>query len=308
VSGRTLSRRNALAGGFCLCCAPARAGETDMAEVAPGIHIRRGVTADAAADNADAIANIGFIVGRESVAVMDPGGSLADGQSLRRAIRRTTALPIRTVILSHVHPDHVFGAGAFQQDNPAFIGHAKLPEALAARGDYYRTALDAVLGPGRAGPVVMPTQLVQARQDVDLGGRVLSLQAQPPAHTNADLSVTDRQTGILLTGDLLFVGRVPALDGNLAGWLDVLKTLKADGATNAVPGHGPTLVAWPAAAADLTRYLTVLQRETREAVAAGVPIQQAARTVAASERTKWALFDAYNARNVIEAYRQIEWE
>ena len=79
MSGRTLSRRNALAGGLCLCCRRRGAGETELAEVAPGIHIRRGATADAAPDNADAIANIGFIVGRESVAVMDPGGSLADG-------------------------------------------------------------------------------------------------------------------------------------------------------------------------------------------------------------------------------------
>ncbi len=89
-----------------------------MVEVASGLFLRRGLDADAAADNADAIANIGFVVGRDSVAVIDPGGSLADGAALRDAVRAKTGLPIRYVVLSHVHPDHVFGAGAFLDDKP----------------------------------------------------------------------------------------------------------------------------------------------------------------------------------------------
>ncbi|MBA5844828.1 MBL fold metallo-hydrolase, partial [Escherichia coli] len=58
-----------------------------MVEVSPGIHVRQGLTEDATAGNFDAIANLGFIVGRDAVAVIDPGGSLHDGRSLRLAIR-----------------------------------------------------------------------------------------------------------------------------------------------------------------------------------------------------------------------------
>ena len=79
-------------------------------------------------------------------------------------------------------------------------------------------------------------------------------------------------------------------------------------ARHAVPGHGPASVPWPAAAAPLERYLTTLRTETRAAVAKGIPIDQAAHSVAQGERTRWKLFDDYNPRNVIEAYRQLEWE
>ena len=78
-----LTRRHLLAAGFCLCCLPSRTraaplpGPFATDEVAPGIHIRRGLDEEATADNGGAIANIGFIVGREAVLVTDPGGSLA---------------------------------------------------------------------------------------------------------------------------------------------------------------------------------------------------------------------------------------
>lgn len=313
----SLVRRRALLGGVCLCCLPAVSRQASaagprppvrMVEVAPGIHIRHGVTQDATAGNSDAIANIGFVVGRDAVAVMDPGGSLEDGESLRRAIRQVTKRPVRYVVMSHVHPDHVFGAAAFQADHPVFVGHARLPESLGMRGRYYQHALDRILGAGRAGPVVFPTRLVRDHAELDLGDRVLALTAHAPAHTDCDLSVVDRRTNTLLAGDLLFVNRVPALDGDLKGWLTRLQTMKALSAKHAVPGHGPVLVDWPGAAADLERYLTVLLVETRRAVAKGVPIDEAVKTVAQSERGKWKLFDSYNGRNVTVAYQQLEWE
>ncbi|MFB9268206.1 quinoprotein relay system zinc metallohydrolase 2 [Bradyrhizobium erythrophlei] len=315
---KALSRRAALLGGLCLCCVPSRLRATaslaplpaPMIEVAPGLHVRRGVTEDAAAGNFDGIANLGFIIGRDAVAVIDPGGSLHDGRSLLLAIRARTQLPIRYVVLSHVHPDHIFGAAAFRQDGAIFIGHAELPQQLAARGDFYRAGLERLLGAAEAGDVVSPTMLVRHGQplELDLGGRSLVLTAHPPAHTVCDLSVLDKPSGILLASDLLFVDRVPALDGDLNGWLAALAAMRASGIRHAVPGHGPPLVEVQDAIAPLERYLALLRDETRAAIKKGLPIEDAAISVAQSERTRWPLFDAYNGRNVIEAYRRLEWE
>lgn len=312
-----LARRELLAGGLCFCCLqalrPARAqgmlpAPVATEEVAPGIHIRRGLHEEASAGNRDAIANVGFIVGRDAVMVTDPGGSLADGESLRAAIRAVTDLPVTHVAMSHAHPDHVFGAGAFAADEPVFIGHEKLPAALARNGQYYQQRLEEILGPGQAGPVVMPTETVANQAEIDLGDRLVRLAAHGLAHTDNDLSVLDVTTGTLLAGDLLFVERVPSLDGSLKGWLAELELLKSLPATRAVPGHGPASVAWPAASSDLERYLNVLLTETRGAIADNIGIEQAAETVGLAERGNWALFDDYHGRNVTKAYKELEWE
>lgn len=280
-----------------------------FAEIANGLFIRSGIDEDANATNGGAIANVGFIVGKECVATLDAGGSLADGEALRAAIRARTQLPIRYVILSHAHPDHVFGAPAFLPDRPQFVGHSKLPNALALRGDYYRARLESELGKARAGAVVAPTLLVEDTRALDLGGgRILTLTAHPKAHTDNDLSVVDTRTGTLLASDLLFVRRVPALDGSLRGWLKELQVLKAIRAARAVPGHGPASVDWPSSAAGLERYLNTLLTETRAAIARGVTIEEAVNVVGLSERGKWALFDDYHGRNVTQAYKELEWE
>ena len=276
--------------------------------VAPGIHIRRGVDEDATAANGDAIANIGFIVGRNAVAVFDPGGSLNDGQRLRARIREVTRLPIRFVVLSHVHPDHIFGAGAFEQDRPEFVGHARLPNALAQRGEYYRSGLESILGKGMAGPVVVPTRLIVDRGQLDLGDRPLLLTAHPVAHSDCDLSVFDPASATLLAADLLFVERVPSLDGRLKGWQSALGSLKTVAASRAVPGHGPVSVNWPSGARDLDRYLDVLLHETRAAVKGGMELSDAVASVGLSERGKWKLFDDYQGHNVTQAFKEVEWE
>jgi quinoprotein relay system zinc metallohydrolase 2 len=279
-----------------------------LTQVAPGDYVRQGECAEATPQNLDGIANIGFVVGQDAVAVIDPGGSLADGQRLRAAIASVTKLPVRYVIMTHSHPDHVFGAGAFLADHPAFVGHVRLPAALAARGEYDRKRLAAVLGDAATGQAVMPTMLVSDTTTIDLGSRRLILQAHAPAHTDSDLTVLDEGSSTLWAGDLLFVGRIPALDGDLKGWLSVLHALEAVPAARAVPGHGPASVPWPAGAADEARYLGALLHDVRAAIAQGQDVDEATGHAAQGERGRWKLFDDYNGRNTIVAYKELQWE
>ena len=218
-----------------------------VTETAPGVFVRPGVHELMKASNAGAIATIGFVVGEEGVAVIDSGGSRRDGACLRAALRRHTDLPIRYVINTHVHPDHIFGNSAFLADRPAFVGHHKLPRAMAARGAHYLAANRALLGDAafEGTEIVAPTVLVEDRLTLDLGGRRLFLTAHPTAHTDNDLTVFDEETGTLWTGDLLFDGHIPVLDGSLNGWLQVMQDLAAKPAERVVPGHGAVQAAWP---------------------------------------------------------------
>lgn len=289
--------------------AAAAAPPLAMAEIAPGVYVHAGVFELANPGNEDAIANIGFIVGDDAVMVIDPGGSAVEGEALHAAVRAVSDRPIRYVVLTHVHPDHIFGAAAFRGDHPEFIGHARLPGALAQRGDYYVKTLNRDIGAAAQGSeIVVPSHLVAAREAIDLGNRIVDVEAHGPAHTDNDLTLFDRRTATLWLSDLLFVERIPVIDGSLLGFIKELTALTRVAAARAVPGHGPPVVAWPAAAAPELRYLNTVLADTRAAIRQDIDIAEAARHVALDEYDKWLLFDDYHARNVTAAYKELEWE
>src|SRR5512139_3503184 len=99
------------------------AGDFPVEEIAPGNYVHYGTHEERTRDNRGDQANIGFIVGERCVAVVDTGGSFALGAALREAIHAVTRLPVCYVVLTHVHPDHFFGAAAFRADNPQYVGH-----------------------------------------------------------------------------------------------------------------------------------------------------------------------------------------
>lgn len=282
----------------------------DVTEIAPGVLVHQGAYAVFAPSNRGDIANLSFVIGRDAVAVVDTGGSAAIGEALRAAIRAVTDKPIRYVINTHMHPDHLFGNAAFAGDQPEFIGHHKLARALAARAERYLAVNAQSLGAEAfAGTrLIAPTRAVRDRLVIDLGDRELILEAQPTAHTDNDLTVYDTSTGTLFLGDLLFVRHLPTLDGSIRGWLALIERLEQVAAKRVVPGHGPPAAAWPEAMQPQKRYLQRISAEVRRMIKEGRSIAEAAAAAGLSEADAWLLFGEFNAGNVTAAFAELEWE
>ena len=292
--------------------APCPAGATDplrLEEVAEGVHVYVGPHEEANPLNLGAIGNAAVVVGATSVAVIDTGGSPEFGQRLRASIARLTDRPVAFVITTHAHPDHIFGGVAFDEDGTSFAGHRKLARALAVRSPFYLDAFERLVGSGFEGArVIAPSIEVSGETRVDLGDRVLVLTAHRTAHTDNDLTVLDLRTGTLFAGDLVFVDRLPVVDGSLKGWLDVISELRGVPAARVVPGHGPASAAWPEALDAQERYLRALLRGVRREIAAGGRIETAIERVASEERGRWLAFDQNHPRNVTASFTELEWE
>lgn len=305
------ARRRDVLAGFVAAAVPraSRALPVALEEIAPGLLVHVGVHEDFAPANRGGIANLAVVVGDQAVAVVDAGGSPAQARDLLEAIRTRTDRPIRHLILTHHHPDHVMGAVVFREVGARVWGHARLEAALLDRFATYRAAMERLLGGAIDGaePVAIDEPVaIEALQRIELGGRALELRAWPTAHTDCDLTVVDTASGTLIAGDLLFVERIPVIDGSLLGWLRVMDELARLPAARVVPGHGPGSAAWPAALAPQRRYLDDLAAAVRRAIARGRSLS--ALLAEPPPAGDWLLSSDNHPRNITAAYKELEWE
>lgn len=283
------------------------AQDFEFVEVATGVFVHKGHQVDIDHRHRGDSANIGFVVGKKCVAVIDTGGSLATGRALRRTIKEDIGLPVCYVINTHVHFDHVLGNAAFAEQGVEFVGHKNLVEAMAANREFFAEQFSEELEGQGVDAVIGPTTSVADTLTLDLGNRPLELRAGRTAHTNADLSVLDEKTRTLWTGDLVFIGRLPILDGSLKGWLAWLEAFQAESFDRIVPGHGPASAAWPAGGDAEREYLEALLRDGRNAIASGIFLEDAMETMSREAAASWQLNDRH-PRNVSRVYRELEWE
>jgi len=281
----------------------------NLDQVADGIYLHSGVHVEFTDPQHDDIANIGFIVGNDCIAVIDTGGSVTIGQQLLLSIREISNLPICYVINTHVHFDHILGNLAFKNEDAQFVGHIKLIDAIEQSRDFFLEQSKNDLGPApNRNSIVGPNLGVDKTTELDLGNRLIRLTAYQTAHSNTDLSVLDLKTNTLWTGDLVFRERIPALSGKLKGWLAVLEALQNEVIDLAIPGHGTTSDDWPQTYAAEEAYLTMLLNDTRKAINKGQFLEEAVSSIGKDEKQDWLLHEQHHSRNVTKAFTELEWE
>jgi len=244
-------------------------------EIRPGVFLHTGVHEDITRENGGDIANIGFIVGSRSVAVIDPGASAEIAAALEASVAKITGLPISHVVLTHLHPDHMLGAYAIS-DSAMLIAHENYPRAMLQRGAFYLDRYADMLGIDDL-IIAAADQLVAvgSAARIDLGDRLLTLQAHPVSHTDNDLSIYDATENVLWASDLIFETRTPSLDGSLIGWLKTLQYLEQSYSDSLViPGHGKPGPFVPIVTRQ-RQYLELLLHEVRAGIAQNQPLSVA---------------------------------
>ncbi|CAN5367560.1 quinoprotein relay system zinc metallohydrolase 2 [soil metagenome] len=235
--------------------------------VADGIWVVRGVDGPIEMANGGAIANVTIIATPAGTVLVDSGTSFRYGTQLKTVVEKLTGKPVVRIYLTHLHPDHIYGAGAF---DPATVAATPaLIAVLREEGDGFSAGMYRLLGDWMRGTEFhLPGKVLDTDSET-FGGRrfrLLSLSG----HSRADLAVLDEQTGTLVAGDLVFHDRAPSTPhADLAKWRTSLSTLKALGHKITVPGHGP-VDPTPNAAIDQTRdWIDWLEPALRHAVADG---------------------------------------
>ncbi len=291
---------------------PARAQPAAMPmavqRVAEHTYFVQGASALGSAANQNFISNAGFVVADGGVLVVDALGSPPLAERLLAEIRRITPLPVRYVVVTHCHADHIYGLQVFRAAGARIVGHVGCREYLGS--DTARLRLQASreeLAPwiDERTELVAPDLWVGedgSRADLRLriGRSEFLVRHAGPSHTAEDLVVHVPDNGVLFAGDIVFRGRVPFVgQADSRRWIDALDALLALRPALLVPGHGP-LSREPQADLQLTRdYLAYLRQTMGAAARAMEPFEEA------YARTDWSRFSGlplFGPANRINAY------
>ena len=186
-----------------------------------------GLNAWAAIHNAKAAApawaNAGFVIGDDGVAVIDTFASADTAALLLAEIRERTRLPVKFVINTHYHFDHVAGNGVFANAGAIVLAHRHVR-------DWIHTENLRLMGPAitteqkaATETLVAPTVGYDDGVTLYLGSRRIQLRSFP-GHTGGDSIVVIPDSKIVFGGDLLFHEMLPTLiDASTRPWIDTLR-------------------------------------------------------------------------------------
>ncbi len=303
-SGTSADGAVAAGGGGTLPAPGPEAVELRPVQVADNAWFVQGEAALGSRGNRNFISNAGFVITPGGVVVIDALGAPALARALLAEIRKRTALPVRMVIVTHYHADHIYGLQVFKAAGATIVAHRKGLEYL--NSDTAQRRLEASreeLAPW----IDASTRLVPADRWLDqpetrfeVGGTEFVVSHVGAAHTPEDLVVFLPKSGLLFAGDLFFRGRIPFVGtADSRQWIASLQGMIGWGARVVVPGHGPVSTE-PLADLQLTRdYLVHLRRTMGEAARNLEPFEEA------YAKADWSRFEAlplFKAANRINAY------
>jgi glyoxylase-like metal-dependent hydrolase (beta-lactamase superfamily II) len=262
-------------------------------KIGPHSYYVKGLSGAVSVENQGFMSNAGFVVTNDGVVVFDTLGSPPLAGSLVAAIAKISRQPIRRVIVSHYHADHIYGMQVFKAlgaeiwahaAGQEYVGSDEAEQRLQQRRELLKPWID-------ENTQVLPAdKWLTADASFEMGGVHFELRHVGPAHSSEDIAMFVKEDGVLYSGDLVFKGRVPFV-GNADSrmWLQALDKLIAFRPKHMVPGHGAAS-STPLADLRLTRdYLEYVRQAMGRAVKEFAPFEEA------YGQTDWSQFSGLPA-------------
>ena len=186
-------------------------------------------------------ANLGFVIGKKGVVVIDTSLFRSKAEELRNYISSLTRKPILAVFNTHYHPDHTFGNSAF--DSP-IIAHEITRLKMESMNEEYIDDIRRKMGEEmeeefRNFELKIPTETFKRTRKIDLGNRSITFLHVGGHTEDSSIAIVEPEM-VIFCGDILVNGYHPEIvnDSNLDEWIDALRKLLYYDVSKVVPGHG----------------------------------------------------------------------
>jgi len=248
------------------------------------------------------VSNAGVVIGDDGVLVVDSFSNPESARALLAAIRAITSKPIRYLVNTHYHFDHVAGDGVFQEAGATIIAHRNERDWI--RSENLHLIGEKITPEQRAivQTLPQPTLTTSTALTVWLGARRVEIRAAE-GHTGGDLLITVPDANVVFCGDLLWRRIAPnTIDASVGPWIETESTLERlpeASATTFVPGHGD--LATVADVGEFKAYLTAVFFETGKGYRAGLRGDALVNHVLPKLRARygdWWLFEIFGTRAV----------
>lgn len=285
--------------------------EMEVKKVSEHVYYVEGI-AGIATDNEGFISNAGFIITDEGVVVFDSLGTPSLAKKLLDKIRETTRQPVKKVIVSHFHADHIYGLQVFEEVGAEIIAPYGAQRYLSSdaakeRLEERQFSLDPWVDKNTR--LVLPDTTIEKSAQFTLGELTFTINFMGKAHSDGDLTLLVEPDRVLFSGDIIFQERIPFVgSADSKKWLETLTKLETEGITALIPGHGPASTD-PKNTVSLTRrYLSHLRKVMGAGIEELTPFDEVYAEADWSEFEDLPAFDAGNRINAYQVYLSMEAE
>ena len=283
----------------------------ELVKVSEHVYYVQG-TAGMATDNEGFISNAGVVITNDGVILFDALGTPSLANLLLSKIREITDKPIRKVIVSHYHADHIYGLQVFKEQGAEIIAPVAALEYLASpqakeRLEERQFSLEPWVN--EATYLVNPDKLLSENMSFKFGGVEFQINLLGAAHSEGDMTLFVEPDNVLFSGDIIFEGRIPFLgDANTKTWLATLRKMNTSQLKALVPGHGPLARNPNAAIKETAEYLAFMREYMGKAAQEFAPFAEAYKNTDWTRYKNVPAFDAANRRNAYQVFLSMEAE